>query len=415
MSKTVHIIGSGFSGLTLAWELRRRGFDVHIYDQSDRTGGLIQSVRTPTHLREFAANGVMWNERLQNLSDELGLEFFPTQDAARKRFIFRRKELHRWPLLPTETFDFIAKLSKFIFHTKIRKDLAMKPQPFESIEHWCERNASQAIHEYLIKPVLQGIYAGDTSKMSASVVVKALGGSRGTYAPKNGMGALIQSLERNLLKKGVRFSMNSKMETRELAEMIPAGTPLVIATSAWSAAEILKERASQVAKALTKIQAVPLVSATLVWNERAEKVPGFGCLFPPAEKMNSLGVLANTNIFSDRGPSYSETWILGGALKQTICGFTDDELLANIFEDRKRMLGSTEKPTEFFIQRYDKALPHYDIELEKVLENLSLPEDLFLTGNYLGKLGLAKIYDQNIELAEKIAMKYAKKQGSEND
>jgi oxygen-dependent protoporphyrinogen oxidase len=402
MSKTVHIIGSGFSGLTLAWELVGLGFDVHIYDQSERTGGLIGSVRTPTHLREFAANGILWNDRLQKLGEELGLSFLPASTAAKKRFIFRRKELHRWPLLPTETIGFAGKLSRFFFHAKIRKDLNMKPQPYETIAHWCERNATPAIHEFLIKPALQGIYAGETSEMSASLVLKALGGSRGTYAPKDGMGALIQSLERQLLKKGVRFSMNSKMGE----ELPPQSEPLVVATSAWAAAEILKTRAPQVSMALSKIQALPLVSVTAVWNKANSQIPGFGCLFPPLEKFHALGVLANRNIFSERGPGYSETWILGGALKQNICQFTDAELQSQIMQDRQWMLDSSQKPDEIYIRRYEKALPHYNIELEKILENLSLPQDLFLTGNYLGRLGLAKIYDQNIELAGRIGKIY---------
>lgn len=403
MSKTVHIIGSGFSGLTLAWELVRLGLDVHIYDQKQETGGLIHSVRTPTHLRELAASGIMWNERLQKLSEELELPFFPASSAARKRFIFRRKELHRWPLLPTETLGFAAKLVSFFFHVKIRKDHSMKPKPYETIAQWCERNATAGIHEFLIKPALRGIYAGDTSEMSASLVLKSLGGSRGTYAPGEGMGALLQSLERQLLKKGVRFSMNSKMGE----EMPPVSEPLVIATSAWDAARILKLRAPQVSSALANIQALPLVSVTAVWSQAQKQVPGFGCLFPPLEKFHALGVLANRNIFSRRGPHYSETWILGGAQKQNICESSDDELKNQVLQDREWMLDSIQEPDEFYICRYDKALPHYNIELEKILESLSLPADLFLTGNYLGRLGLAKIYDQNIELAQRIGKIYA--------
>jgi oxygen-dependent protoporphyrinogen oxidase len=402
MSKVVHIIGAGFSSLTLAWELRRRGMDVHIYEQSERTGGLLRSTRTLTHLREAAANGIMWNSRLQNLSEELDLSFYPASEEAKKRFIYRRG-LRRWPLSGKETLDFLWKTARFFFHTKIRRDQSMKPQPHETIAHWCVRNATPATHEYLIKPVLQGIHAGDTEGMSASLVVKAVGGSKGTYAPRNGMEALIQSLERHLLKKGVRFSMGQKMGGSELP---PPNEPLVVATSAWTAAEILRERFPQVSAQLQKIHSVPLVSVTNVWKMPVEQLPGFGCLFPPIENFHSLGVLANGNIFPDRGPDYSETWILGGALKQNICQLSDEELQSLVLEDRQRMLGSLQNPSEVFIERYERALPRYDLQLEEVLENLKLPDHLFLTGNYLGRLGLAKIYDQNIALAEAMAKVY---------
>jgi protoporphyrinogen oxidase len=147
---------------------------------------------------------------------------------------------------------------------------------------------------------------------------------------------------------------------------------------------------------------------TLTFRYPRECLNGFGCLFPEKEKFYSLGVLSNTDIFEQRGPFYTETWILGGALNSNIAILKDADILNEILKDRQRLLETTQKPDEWFIQRYEKAVPHYDLKLEKILDELKhqSAEDLFLTGNYLGHLGLAKIYDSNILLAEKIAQLY---------
>jgi oxygen-dependent protoporphyrinogen oxidase len=417
MSKSIHVIGSGFSGLTLAWELRRRGLEVCVYEKSERTGGLIHSVRTNSHLREFAANGILWNERLQRLSEELGVEFYHAKDEAKKRFIYRGG-MRRWPLSLKESFLFLKNMARVLWLLKVKKDDTVKPQPQESVAEWTLRHFGEEVHQYLVRPALQGIYAGDTRKMSAQLIFKGfLGGGgtskkwRGTFAPKDGMGSFLETLERKLLQKEVRFSMGAKIGDGETP---PPDEPWVIATPAWEAAKIAGLKDPQLAEALSRIHSLSLCTVTLVWPYAREKLNGFGCLFPEKEGFSALGVLSNTDIFENRGPQDSETWILGGFSDPKAATESDEALLARVLRDREKLLGSAQKPDEVFVQKYEKAIPHYDLELEKALEDIKNqlsqnPSQLFLAGNYLGHLGLAKIYDDNILLAEKLAQIYGER------
>ena len=92
----IHIIGAGFTGLTLAYELQKAGLKVQLYEKN-QVGGLLQTTHSSTHLRESAANGLLWTPRLEQLASELGVDFIASQKASKKRFIFREGRPRRWP------------------------------------------------------------------------------------------------------------------------------------------------------------------------------------------------------------------------------------------------------------------------------------------------------------------------------
>lgn len=79
MNKSVAIIGGGLSGLTLAYELEKKGIDVTIFEASSRIGGRIQTIEgvlgTPLEL------GATWfsdiHEKLIELLEELELKKYP--------------------------------------------------------------------------------------------------------------------------------------------------------------------------------------------------------------------------------------------------------------------------------------------------------------------------------------------------
>jgi len=82
---------------------------------------------------------------------------------------------------------------------------------------------------------------------------------------------------------------------------------------------------------------------------------------------------------------------------------TDDDILNLIDEERAACFGTRSERIGHQITRWPAALPHYTIEMERALHGLTLPSSLsrhnvFLVGNYLGQIGLAKI----LELASRM-------------
>lgn len=398
----IHIIGAGFTGLTLAWELQKAGLKVTLYEK-DQIGGLIQTYTSTTHLRETAANGLLWTPRLEKLAQELEIEFLASQKISAKRYIFREGNPQRWPLKLNETLCVIARLAKYIF---------FKPKVDSNftLNDWGEKNFGQTFTDFILTSAVRGIFALPASKLNAKAVLdsfkavdkfkKAKKYKPTTYAPKKGMGQLIETLKTKLLEKNVKIL---KQEIKNLSELtLQNNDAIVIATSAWDAAALVPNTQ------LKNIESVPLVSATLVWPKNTPALNGFGCLFPPSENFYAAGVLVNSCIFSGRGPNPSETWIISQDAKN----LTDEQIKQSILIDRRRLFVNQDEPTECHIARWPKAIPAYNQQLNHFLSDYSetattlANKNIFLSGNYLGKIGLAKIYDQNIILAEKLKAKY---------
>ena len=393
----IHIIGAGFTGLTLAWELQKAGLPVTVYEK-DQIGGLLQTVITPTHLRETAANGLLWTPRLEKLAQELKVEFLASQKISSKRYIFRDGQPKRWPLKLNETLLLVSRVVKYLI-TKNNVD------PSLSLSDWGVKNFGQKFTDYVLTAAVRGIFALPAVKLNAKAVLdsfsavtefkKAKKYKPTTYAPKKGMGQLIGALKAKL--------QIVQQDIKSLSELsLQEKDAVVVATSAWDAALLLPQTQ------LNKIEPVPLISATLVWPKNTKTLDGFGCLFPPSENFFAAGVLVNSCIFSDRGPYPSETWIVSQDPKE----LTNDQIKKSLLNDRKRLFSDQDEPIEAHITRWSKAIPAYNQQLSQFLSELTETQDtlasknIYLAGNYLGKIGLAKIYDQNIILAEKLKVKY---------
>lgn len=401
------IVGAGFAGLVAAYELVRQGYTVEIFEKMNRVGGLIATKKSSLGLVETAANGVLNTALFEELCRDLNVPLVGTQKASKKRYIFRNKKPRRLPLSLSGVFKLLWGFSKI-----------KRPVAFETIADWGKKNFGSEAVDFLIAPALQGIYAGDAYKMSSSLILNRFfiktdrrpAKLRGSVSPQEGMGQLMEALHSWLLERGVVFHLGESFSFSSPQDL----KRTLVATSASSAAEILKTVAPKEAVALKSIEMLPLVRATLFFKEE-RKLKGFGCLFPPSEKFNSLGVLFDDSIF-DRPQNLSsqehcndfcksvESWILGGAFDKSIHQLADEQIVEKILMDRARVLNVKEQPIQVIITRWPEALPHYTCHLEKVLLDLSPEIKNHLIGNYLGKIGLSQILEETILKVQRFAM-----------
>lgn len=396
----VKVVGAGFSGLATAYYLARQGCEVQVIEKTSRPGGLIHTIATEQGPVETAANGIRNSVRLEELCADIGVPLIPTRREARARYIFRGRP-RRFPLSGSEVLQLGFRFAA--------SAISLRPQPFETIDAWGRRVIGEAGTDFFLAPALGGIYAGDPERMSASLIfgkavlpdhlattrpVKAK--LRGTVAPPLGMQQLIDGLRRHLEKSGVEFIFNRDLK-------IETGDRAVICTSARAAADCLAVAAPELSASLRQIEMMPVVTVTCQYERAAAKLKGFGCLFPRREGWRARGVLFNEYIFEGRGPAHSETWIFGGALDPDIVQLTDTELIELIENERQRLYGEQREPIGIHITSWPEALPHYSIELEKILAQLPPPPpDIELVGNYLGRIGLAKLIERAAFVAGKL-------------
>lgn len=402
--KKVSVIGAGFAGMTLSLQLAKKGFQVDLYEKSSRVGGLLGTDVLDSGIAERAANALIRTDNVESLFKELGLVPVLPLKTAKKRFLFRDKP-RAWPLSLWETLCFISRLGSKI----LRGKKILIPRSQETLRTWGERNLGSAPTQYILGPAMQGIYGNDVAGLSASLILGPLFHRKkknrygGLVSGPQGMQNIVDKLEIKLRALGVQIHLNSSVDIKSLQH------PVVVATSATVAANLLSDVAPSTSALLAKIRMSSLMSVTMFFAKAQSTYKGFGCLIPRRVGLQSLGILMNSYIFPDRDKVYNETWILGGVDNEAVLHLSDADLLRLLAEERHRILGNAERLVDVRINRWKNALPYYDLQLEESLNLLkALPssENIFLHGNYLSGIGLSKILDRSEELAQEILKRY---------
>lgn len=411
----VAIIGAGFSGLSLARYLAQEGIGCEIFEATNRCGGLIKTERKDGFLIESAANAILASAEVEKLFSELNIPFEKAGYKSNSRYIFRKKP----STLPFNFFELLVLLFNFFKAFVLRN---IKPHEQENLTDWAVRVGGEKFRSYLLEPALGGVYAASTHQLSAPLVLAAFFNPqlrikkaklKGSLSPTDGMQKIIDSLEQYLKSKEVLIHYNSKVKVEDLKNDFNF---VVVAGSLKSLKEIVNDEDFTLANDYGQTSQLDISTVTIVPNQD-KPLKGFGCLFPRSENFKSLGVLFNTDIFANRGEKTSETWILPFV--------TDDEKVVQhvIANDRIRL---HLEESEFKIlqhQPWPKALPTYNNELLQFLKGTSFVKKqnenflqvfiegarlkypqkfVYLTGNYLGGLGLSKILDYNLRLSQKI-------------
>ena len=397
---TITVVGAGFSGLTTAYFLNKAGCRVRIIEKGDRPGGLIRTIRTEHGLIETAATGLLSSARAEAMCADLGVPLITTRRDGRRRFIYRGRPKQ----VPLTIGDMLTASGRVALNlTKF------SARPFESIAEWSRRVLGQGATDYLLIPALGGIYAGDPELLSASLIFgKARlpqhlhttkpekGKLHGTVAPPGGMQELLDGLVDYLKRNGVEILLEQDAPAEPTQQTI-------VCLSANAAAKYLSGLAPAVAQALSKIEMLSIATVTCFYSQDAAQLKGFGCLFPRNEGFRARGVLFNDFIFEGRGPAHAESWIFGGALDPDVVNLDDAEFARTIATERQRFYGHRDEPIAMRVTRWPRALPHYTLELERILTTLPPPPpNVRLVGNYLGRIGLAKILERAAFVADRL-------------
>tara|TARA_B110001454_G_C12723232_1_gene435999 strand:- start:3860 stop:5059 length:1200 start_codon:yes stop_codon:yes gene_type:complete len=393
----IRIIGAGFSGLSLAYFFTKLGYPVTVIEKNSRTGGVISSEYKNNMLIESAANGFLASEKLEDMFADIGVQALVPKSESRKKYIFRNG-LRRWPLSLDETVVLVGR-AVFAFISG-----RSKPREDESLKDWAQRVLGLAGNDYLIQPMVNGIFAQKTEILSAKMVLgsmffkKKRKTLKGLISAPNGMGEVIQKLESYLKIKGVRFELSTdeKMHSSVLQHNTFLATDLFSAKSFFAMSNTKQPEIKK-----DDLTCLSLVRVTLNFKNQVNQIDGFGVLFPNKEKFFTLGVLANSKIFENRG-DYNESWILGDSVLPDLMNLSDDQIIEKIKQDRLRLFPQAIEIKDVSIHRWKEVVPCYDHLLQRFLkENAALTSNL--AGNYLGVLGLTGIHERNSQIASAYA------------
>ncbi len=400
--KTIHIVGAGFSGLSLACLLsEQKNFRIVIFEKSENVGGLIQSKKTSHGLVETGANSIIETEVVKKFLKQMNISTISPKLTAKARYFYRKK-MTRWPLNLLETLHFLLKL---LFHVSTLK-FFLKTSTHQTLENWATKKFTTAFGKYILSPAFQGIYSLPGQYLNADLILnETLSGkkntSKGIVTCSAGMQDIINKMADYLKSQDVHFQLNTRFSfDSQTADYT------VICTSAADAASLVKNHDPEVYKLLKVISMNNLLTVTC-FVEKQDRLRGFGCLIPENSGIDCLGVLFNSDSFDERvstNNQVSETYIFGGIKADITNKLSQNDLMSSIQKIRKELFSSQQKIISIHKTHWENGLPIYNnnmFEFQNAYKKYQNKE-IYLHGNYTAGIGLSKILSQSIKLAQKI-------------
>jgi oxygen-dependent protoporphyrinogen oxidase len=204
--KRIAIVGGGISGLAAAYELelaRKHGaaIDWHLYEASDRLGGIVQTTRIGTPEGEYILEGgpdawVSEKPWARELAIELGLgeELIYSNDATRRTWVERNGRLLAIPanmrlmvpngiaaLAALDDSPLFSAEAKAAYAAEIGRAEELRATALdrpgnahadESVARFVLRHFGEEVLTTLAAPLLSGIFGGDVHKLSVRAVIK---------------------------------------------------------------------------------------------------------------------------------------------------------------------------------------------------------------------------------------------------
>lgn len=446
------IVGGGISGLATAFRLRQaadaegRALQITILEAEDQPGGKMRSDREGGFVIERGPNGFL-DSRLNalGLMVDLGIEnlLMRADRNAAKRFVCRDGRLVPLPETPP------AFLRSSLLSGAAKRRLMHEPwipagtAHDESIGDLAARRMGPEARDYLVDPMISGVYAGDPARLSAAaalprlVLMERKYGSwiRGAIALQGGLPRLLGKMAGRVFGRGpgggisagpsgVLTSFKGGVTTlvQVLAERVGAslrlGAPvtsiervatgwlvgagtgegthyypadaLVLACPADVSSRLLQSAFPSLSG---ELGAIPYASITVVavgFNKAdlpEGAVDGFGFLVPEVEHRPVLGVLWDSSIFPDRAPPGQVLLraMVGGARHPDLAVAADEVLVPMVLQQIAELMGIRATPTRVHVVRWAQGIPQYNVghldRMARIDASLSRLPGLFLCHN----------------------------------
>lgn len=397
----IAIVGGGLGGLATARTLIAAGVDAHVLEASSRVGGVIGTSDVDGFVREHAASSFLGGPPRGALAlcNELGVEVVKASPRAKKRWIFLDGKLRALPSNPVELVksDLLSWRGKLDL---LREPFRPEPKGHdESVHDFAARRFGPEAARAIVSPFVTGVYAADAHDISleagfpklaalakhgglvrgmirqqargaAGALLRKVAGKhkskatpRGMYAPKGGLGALIDALAAEL---GDRVRLGTPVDRIE-----PTARGVAIDGEQWDGAVIAIP--AQDAPALTTI---PELATKLSVFERApaalvylgfpvDAVPlaahGFGALVALGEDVRVLGIVFESTVWEGRAPAGQVLLrcIFGGGRDPSVTELDDGALIAQAVRDVGIVLGASGAPTHISVVRWSRGVAQY--------------------------------------------------------
>ncbi len=167
--RSVAVIGAGITGLVAAYELKRQGVPVTLYEATGQAGGSIGTSLADGFLAEHGPNSFVSSASVETLIEQLGLDddVVEANADANRRYVVRNGKLVPFPMTPlamlrTPLLSKRAKL-RVLFEPLVR---GVRDAEDESVASFVRRRLGPEVLDYAVNPFVAAIFASDPEQLS---------------------------------------------------------------------------------------------------------------------------------------------------------------------------------------------------------------------------------------------------------
>jgi oxygen-dependent protoporphyrinogen oxidase len=339
----------------------------------------------------------------------------------------------------------------FSWSTKIRmvRELMHPPRPMhgdETVGELVERHFGAEVVDRLADPLLSGVYGGDANKLSARAVLPRFVEMEEKYGSlsramlaahtkmasvaktqtarplfsslKDGMQEMVDAIVACLVPESIRLRTRVRGiyphngGWRLATELAGDGyyDAVVLATPANVAGALLEPIDAGLANDLLGVTYSSSVTIALGYymDQLRHLPPGFGFLIPRSEGTRMLACTFVHNKFPHRAPPDKGLLrcFLGGARDEAVLSLSDDDLLAQVREELKKIINLNANPIFTRVQRWRGAMAQYEsghlARVERIEKRVADIQQLAIAGNAFHGIGVPDCIRSGQQAADKL-------------
>ena len=400
----IGIVGGGISGLVLAFELRRLGVDVTVWEAASVPGGVMRSQLHGDLILELGPQRARLSDSFRQLVESVGLTGeLVTAPTDLPLYVYHRGRLRRAPLSFSQavTTDLLPWWAKA---RVLAEPFTSGPRVGERVGPFLRRKFGGAAYRTLLGPLYGGLYASDPDRMPVrhalqrtlvelgvrrSILWRMFRGAAraAESAPcsfREGLGSLPLAITEKL-EGIVRLETPVRALRREAggwdvnldgAEIVRAET-VVLACPSDAAARLLGGAYPEEAARLSALRYNRLA---LVYLKAETGLHGLGYQVAFGESLETRGVTWNDSLFGRPG---LYTAYLGGMKNPALCDWDDGRIAEIAREEFEVATGYRAEVVHVSRTR----IPAWD-ETWEGLEGVQWPRNLHFCSNYTARPGI---------------------------
>jgi protoporphyrinogen oxidase len=421
----IGIIGAGFGGMAAAYDLRKAGHDVTIFEAADFVGGLASGFKEPHwdwSVEKFYHHWFASDKHMLGLIEELGLS---------ERVIFPRPYtvlLHNGKWYP---FDSIMKALLFpglgFGLNKVRFGLVglylrltnnWKPLENYTVDEWMRKWAGKEVYEQMWQPLVIGKfgpYYKDVNMAWMWARLKARTTKLGTF--KGGFQAFADRFAEVLSEQGVEIRLGAKVESIKrvqdgLSVRSEAGTEsfdkVLVTTSPNLMAKLSPELPESYLKGLLELKSMGAVVMVLSLKHQLSEQGYYWFNLPKGEGFPFLALVEHTNFLSPEHFGGDRILYAGDYLEpgHEYFSLSDEELLERFAPAFKRINPEFEPDwvEKVWVFKTNYAQPVPLRQHSKNIPSIETP----IEGLYFASMSQVYPWDRGTNFAVEIGRKAAK-------